>query len=58
MLNVTLTPTVGAPVELPDFAGLIPDLKSFCISLAQTNGGGDMGFERITVEGYQKGVAR
>lgn len=58
VLNVTLTPTIGSPVELPDFAGLIPDLKSFCVSVSQTNAGGDMGFEMITVEGFSKGVAR
>ncbi len=58
VLEVTRTPNIGSPSKLVPFRGIIAGLDSFCISLSQENGGGDMGFERIDIQGYSKGVVR
>jgi hypothetical protein len=58
VLNITRTPEAGAPIRLPAFRGLLPDMRSFCVYLKQTSGGGDAGFEKITVQGYSKAVVK
>lgn len=59
VINTTLTPpSTGAPITLPRFRGLIPELQSYCIYLSQETAGGDAGFEEINVTGYSKGVVR
>lgn len=59
VLDITITPAAaGSPIALPPFRGLIPDLRSFCVYLKQTSGGGDAGFERIKVSGYSKNIAK
>lgn len=58
ILDIARVPTVGSQVSLAPFAGLLANLESWCIYLSQENGGGDMGFERINVKGYRKGVRK
>jgi hypothetical protein len=57
MLERVITPPIGKPISLTAFRGIVGDLRSFCIYLAQETEGGDAGFERIDVSGYSKAVA-
>lgn len=57
-LNITIAANAGAPLKLPPFRGLIPDLRSWCVYLKQTAAGGDMGFEKVEVKGYSKGLVK
>jgi hypothetical protein len=58
VINTTITPVAGAPVRIPLFRGLIPDMRSWCIYLSQQSAGGDMGFETIDVSGYSKSISK
>jgi hypothetical protein len=58
VINKTVTPAIGSPTRILAHRGLIPDLRSFCIYLDQASGGGDAGFERICVYGYENRIAK